>query len=70
MARESAERFGRIDVLINNAAFFQRPTVMARVPFEQIPLDEWDHMMSVNLRGAFLCCRSVVPYMKLQRARS
>ncbi|MCH7843225.1 MAG: SDR family oxidoreductase [Chloroflexi bacterium] len=68
LARETAERFGRIDVLINNAAFFQRPVAMARVPFEQIPLAEWDRMMSVNLRGAFLCCRSVVPFMKLQRA--
>ena len=66
--RDTAEWFGRIDVLINNADFFRRPTVIARVPFEQIPLDEWDHMMSVNLRGAFLCCRSVVPYMKFQRA--
>ena len=68
LARETAARFGRIDVLVNNAAFLQRPVVMARVPFEQIPLAEWDRMMSVNLRGAFLCCRSVVPFMKLQRA--
>ncbi|MDA1129343.1 MAG: SDR family oxidoreductase [Chloroflexi bacterium] len=66
MARDTAERFGRIDGLVNNAAFYQRPTVMARVSFEQIPLDEWDRMMSVNLRGAFLCCRAVVPFMKLQ----
>ncbi len=66
MARETADRFGRIDGLVNNAAFYQRPDIMARVPFEQIPLDEWDKMMSVNLRGAFLCCRSVVPFMKLE----
>ena len=66
MTRETADRFGRIDGLVNNAAFYQRPDIMARVPFEQIPLDEWDKMMSVNLRGAFLCCRSVVPFMKLE----
>ena len=66
MIRETVDRFGRIDGLVNNAAFYQRPDFMARVPFEQIPLDEWDKMMSVNLRGAFLCCRSVVPFMKLQ----
>ena len=66
MARQTADRFGRIDGLVNNAAFYQRPDSMARVPFEQIPLDEWDKMMSVNLRGAFLWCRSVVPFMKLQ----
>ena len=68
LTRGTVDRFGRIDGLVNNAAFYQRPTVMARVPFEQIPLDEWDRMMSVNLRGAFLCCRAVVPFMKLQRS--
>ncbi len=68
MARATVERFGRIDGLVNNAAFYQRPEIMARVPFEQIPLDEWEKMMSVNLRGTFLCCRSVVPFMKLQRS--
>lgn len=68
MARDTVERFGHIDGLVNNAAFYQRPKIMARVPFEQIPLDEWDQMMSVNLRGVFLCCRAVVPFMKLQRS--
>lgn len=68
VARETVDRFGRIDGLVNNAAFYQRPQRMARVPFEQVPLDEWDRMMSVNLRGAFLCCRAAVPFMKLQRA--
>jgi 3-oxoacyl-[acyl-carrier protein] reductase len=59
MARAVIERFGRIGGLINNAAVFQRPA-MSRVPFEQIPLDEWDRLMVVNLRGIFLCCRVVV----------
>ena len=68
VARETVDRFGRIDGLVNNAAFYQPPQRMARVPFEQIPLEEWDRMMSVNLRGAFLCCRATVPFMKLQRA--
>jgi 3-oxoacyl-[acyl-carrier protein] reductase len=66
MAHATMERFGRIDGLINNAAFFQRPA-MSRVPFEQIPVEEWDRLMAVNLRGVFLCCRAVVPYMKQQR---
>jgi 3-oxoacyl-[acyl-carrier protein] reductase len=66
MARATMERFGRIDGLINNAALFQRPA-MSRVPFEQIPVEEWDRLMAVNLRGIFLCCRAVVPYMKQQR---
>lgn len=66
MARAAVARFARIDGLINNAAVFQRPA-MSRVPFEQIPVDEWDRLMAVNLRGVFLCCRAVVPYMKQQR---
>jgi 3-oxoacyl-[acyl-carrier protein] reductase len=66
MAQATMERFGRIDGLINNAAVFQRPA-MSRVPFEQIPPEEWDWLMAVNLRGIFLCCRAVVPYMKHQR---
>jgi 3-oxoacyl-[acyl-carrier protein] reductase len=66
MGRATIDRFGRIDGLINNAALFQRPA-MSRVPFEQIPVDEWDRLMAVNLRGIFLCCRAVVPAMKQQR---
>ncbi|HXH13668.1 MAG TPA: 3-oxoacyl-ACP reductase family protein [Alphaproteobacteria bacterium] len=66
MARVTVERFGRIDGLINNAALFQRPA-MSRVPFEQISVEEWDRLMAVNVRGVFLCCRAVVPYMKQQR---
>ena len=65
MARSAAERFGTVDGLINNAAVFQVPA-MSRVPFEQIPIDEWDRLIAVNLRGVFLGCRAVVPYMKAQ----
>ena len=67
MAAETVARFGRIDGLINNAAMFQRPG-MSRGPFEQIPVDEWDRLMAVNLRGIFLCCRAVVPHMKARQS--
>jgi len=67
MARATLDRFGRIDGLINNAALFQRPA-MSRVPFEKIPVEEWDRLMAVNLRGIFLCCRAVVPAMKRQQS--
>ena len=67
MATATHERFGRIDGLVNNAAVFQRPA-MSRVPFEEIPVAEWDRLMAVNLRGVFLGCRAVVPHMKRQRA--
>ena len=66
MAQAALARFGRLDGLINNAALFQRPA-MSRVPFEEIPVEEWDRLMAVNLRGLFLCCRAVVPHMKQQR---
>ena len=65
MARLTMERFGRIDGLINNAAIYERPAV-TRGPFEEIPVEEWDRLMGVNLRGVFLCCRAVVPHMKEQ----
>ena len=63
MAKATMQRFGHIDGLINNAAMFQRPA-MSRVPFDEIPVDEWDRLMAINLRGIFLCCRAVVPHMK------
>ena len=65
MARAAMERFGRIDGLVNNAAIYLRPAV-TRGPFEEIPIDEWDRLMAVNLRGVFLSCRAVVPQMKEQ----
>ena len=65
MAQAAMERFGRIDGLINNAAIFQRPA-MYHGPFEDLPVDEWDRLMAVNLRRVFLCCRAVVPHMKGQ----
>ena len=67
MARVAVERFGQIDGLINNAAVFQRPA-MSRGPIEEIPVEEWDRLMAVNLRGIFLCCRAVVPHMKQRRS--
>jgi len=67
MAQEVKERFGRIDGLINNAAMYQRAN-MSRGPFEEISVEEWDRLMSVNLKGLFLCARAVVPHMKEQGA--
>jgi 3-oxoacyl-[acyl-carrier protein] reductase len=63
MADEAVKRFGRIDILINNAAMLRGIT---RKPFTEIPVAEWDKMMTVNLKGAFLCCRAVFPHMKKQ----
>jgi len=63
MARLTAERLGGIDILINNASIFAT-IPMSRVGFEQIPVDEWDRLMAVNLKGPWLCACAVAPYMR------
>lgn len=67
MIRTTIDRFGALQVLINNAAFFLRPVAVTRTTFDQIPLAEWDRMMAVNLRGLFLCSRAAVPWLKANR---
>ncbi|MGH2638421.1 MAG: SDR family NAD(P)-dependent oxidoreductase [Rhabdochlamydiaceae bacterium] len=63
IAEESAKKFGRIDVLINNAA---RNTDLKWGPFYEINVEEWGKVMAVNLRGTWLCIKAVFPYMKAQ----
>lgn len=65
MAAKVIEKFGRIDVLVNNAAIFAT-VPMSRSPFDQITVDEWDRMMGVNVKGTWLACRAVVPHMRAQ----
>ncbi len=65
MAATVIDRWGRVDGLINNAAFFQRPQITSGL-IEEIPVDEWDKVMAVNLKGPFLCCRAVIGQMKQQ----
>jgi len=66
MARGTLERFGRIDILVNNAAIFAT-VPMSRAPFDQIDPAEWDRMMAVNLRGTWLASCAVIPQMRRQR---
>ena len=65
MAQRTLDAFGRIDVLVNNAAVFATIPI-SRVPLEEISIDEWDRVMAVNLRGIFLCCKAVLPAMRQQ----
>ena len=53
--------YGRIDVLINNAAIFAS---LEKRKFEQIPQAEWDMVMRVNINGPLLCARAVAPVMR------
>jgi 3-oxoacyl-[acyl-carrier protein] reductase len=67
MAGETVARFGRIDVLINNAAIFAT-IPMNRGRIEEITPEEWDALMVVNLKGVFYCTRAVLPTMRQQKA--
>ncbi len=64
MARIALDRFGAIDVLINNASLM---SVLPRRSWLEIPAEEWDRVMAVNLRGVFFCCRAVFPAMQMQK---
>jgi len=66
MAAQVLDRFGGIDVLINNAAIFS-VVPMNRGTIETIDPQEWDKLMAVNLRGLFFCCRAVLPTMRRQK---
>ena len=63
MAEKTVERFGRIDVLVNNAGIYAD---IIKKPFYQLPEDEWDKIMAVNVKGPFLCSKAVFPAMKEQ----
>ena len=65
LAEHVLERFGRIDALVNNAAVY---STIVKKPFEEIPDEEWDRVLAVNVKGAWLCARAVAPTMKAQRS--
>jgi NAD(P)-dependent dehydrogenase (short-subunit alcohol dehydrogenase family) len=61
MAAETVKAFGRIDILVNNAAVF---STLKLKPFEEIGVAEWRKVMDVNIMGVALCCRACVPHMR------
>jgi len=63
MAAATVRHFGRIDILVNNAAIF---STIKMKPFWELSVAEWDQLMAVNVRGVWLASRAVVPQMRKQ----
>ena len=64
MAKLAADRFGRIDVLVNNAALYGG---LHGGRAEAIDEAEWDACMAVNVKGVWNCCRAAIPHMRAQK---
>jgi len=58
---QTVAQLGQLDIVINNAG------IGAFGPLADATLDQWDHMMAVNARGAFLVCREAIPHLKKNR---
>ena len=65
LAAKTMDQFGRIDILINNAALYGSLTF---APFEQLDEAEWDRVMAVNVKGLWNMCRAVMPSMREQKS--
>jgi 3-oxoacyl-[acyl-carrier protein] reductase len=62
LIEQATARFGRIDLLVNNAGIYREGDV------DELTEQEWDDVQAVNLKGAFLCTKAVLPVMKRQRS--
>ena len=57
LAETAVDRYGRIDILDNNAAIYLTPDIL------ELPEEDWDRLMDINVKGIYLCCKSVIPQM-------
>ena len=67
MADAALRRFGRIDGLVNNAAYFREVTL---TPFEDLDPAQWDRIFAVNVKGVWQCCKAVMPAMRGRKSGS
>jgi len=58
MVKQTIDELGQIDISVHNAG------VISVVPVEEMEEEAWDHIMDVNAKGVFLCCKAVIPHMK------
>jgi len=61
MAEKTVEKYGKIDILLNNAAIYSG---LSMQPWDTVTVEEWDWVFSVNVKGQYLAMRAVTPYMK------
>lgn len=64
MMAKAIERFGSLDILVNNAAIGSN---IPPIPVTEMTVEEWDGLMAVNVRGTFLCVKAAVPQMRKQK---
>ena len=65
MAAHALKTYGRIDGLVNNAAYFREVKL---TPFEDIESEIWDRAFDVNVKGVWHCCKAVMPAMRAQQS--
>ncbi len=65
MAEAAIQATGRIDGLVNNAAYFREVKL---TPFEELDPAQWDRIFEVNVKGVWQCCKAVMPAMRAQKS--
>jgi meso-butanediol dehydrogenase/(S,S)-butanediol dehydrogenase/diacetyl reductase len=60
MVKQTLDEFGQIDISVHNAG------VVSAAPVDELEEETFDHVMDVNIKGTFFCCKAVIPYMKQQ----
>jgi NAD(P)-dependent dehydrogenase (short-subunit alcohol dehydrogenase family) len=62
MVAKAIEKFNKVDILVNDVGALPRHYLA-----EDLPEEEWDKIININLKSQFLCCKAVIPYMKARK---